>query len=97
MRGLGALLQARERLGGSRLLPVLGIGIGHVDRRGHGDDRTERREVLDQLDIVQVERHARMHMRIPDLDHVFGVVRAPKPDHAVHGDPLGLAMDAVEH
>lgn len=65
----GPLLQLDELFWGAGLLPVDGVGVGDVYRCRYGHHRILIGEALDQLDILEVERHAGMDMRIADLDH----------------------------
>ena len=69
MGGGGALLQADELLRCAGLLPVDSVGVGNVDRCRHRHLRVLPGQPLNQLDVLEIERHAGVNMGIADLDH----------------------------
>ena len=66
-----------QLLGRARLAPVGHVGIGDVGGRRHRHLGADRRELLHQLDIAQIERHAGVDVGIADLDHVGASKASP--------------------
>ena len=97
MGGGGALLQADELLRRAGLLPVDGVGVGDVDRCRHGHLRVLAGQPLDQLDVLEIERHAGVDVGIADLDHARRTVGAAELDQTFQRELLGGALAAGQH
>ena len=93
----GALLQTDELLRRAGLLPVDGVGVGDVDRCRHGHLRVLPGQLLDQLDVLEIERHAGVDMGIADLDHAWRTVRAAELDQTFQREFLGRTLAAGQH
>ena len=97
MRAGRAALQPREGFGRARRAPVHRVGVGDVDRGGHGHARVDGGELLHQLDVLEVERHAGVDVRVADLDHARRAIGAAELHEALHGALARRALAALEH
>ena len=93
----GTLLQTRERLGGAGFAPIDGIGIGDVDRGRHRHAGALFRQLLHQLDVFEIERHAGMDVGIADLDHARRAEGAAELHQPFHRTPFRRAVAPSQH